>query len=135
MTRNRSLVLAVLVSGGVLFIFLSATLAEENAGDAAKAKLVKAASDTLNSVQQSLIGGGTTVEDVYLWSHRVMEAEIDNGVNGKVATATHIARMRELQKRSEAKVKLGTSTRHELYATTYYLEKSLLEQQKRSRRF
>ena len=129
MTRNRSLVLAVLVSGGVLLLFLSATFAEENAVDAGKAKLLKAASDTLNGVQRSLIGGDTTVEDVYLWSHRVMEAEIDNGVNGKIATASHIARMRELHQRSVAHQRSGFGEQRELNATTYYLEKALSEQQ------
>ena len=137
MTRNRSLVLAALVSGGILLLCRSASVADENAVDASKAKMVMAAKDTLESIQASYtrgIANKATAEDIYLWSHRLMEAEKESGPNGEKAAAQHALRMRELYARLEAEHRFGRISLRELSATTYYLEKALSEQQQRSQR-
>ncbi len=62
------------------------------------------------------------VEDIYLWSRRLMEAEEQDGA-GNAAVADHVERMRNLHKKVAALRQTGTKggSERDFYATAYYL--------------
>jgi len=88
-------------------------------GDKVNKKMVDAAKETLKATQAIHNVGQASVEDVYRWSQRVVEAEHFS----KQSVQDHVALMRELHARAAAQNKIGAIGGEEqvLLATKYYL--------------
>ncbi len=67
--------------------------------------------------------GGVTPEDLYRWSRRWLEAQLDSVGNKQERTAAlrgHLERMRDLEKRTESLAKAGQGTTADASAGKYY---------------
>lgn len=75
-------------------------------------------------------GGGRDLEDLYLWSHRWLEAEVsvapDRGPSVQ-AHEQHLARMKELQKIVRAQVDAGRLTAADAAAADYYVAEAEIQ--------
>jgi hypothetical protein len=97
-------------------------------------EIVKEAELAFRSTQAQYQFQQATVEDMYRWSRRWMEAELAHETNKK-AVFDHLARMRDLNKKVEVLFKIGANGGQADYvhATRYYLleaEAEVLKQAK-----
>ncbi len=112
----------------VVVAFVAYLRADE--GDAARrpADLVVAAKDVFEATKTDFEEGKCVIEDVHLWSERLMKAELALGTNAK-AVANHADRMRKLYVYMEglAKANPARGMRYFLNAKYYRLEAETLE--------
>jgi hypothetical protein len=94
-----------------------------------KSNLAQAADAALKATEAQYAFQQASVEDVYLWSRRLMEAEMQEGAGNK-AIADHVARMQNLHAKVAALFKAGVvgGSEDRFYATAYYLEEAKLMQ-------
>ena len=124
--RSTPLMVALLLSC-VTFVGMEATRGQQSAPAAANSKLLDAAKATLKAMQADYEVGRATVEDIYRWSKRVMEAEQQAGV--EQAAKDHLARMRELHDGTVAKRERGREggEARNYQATAYYLAEAQIQ--------
>jgi hypothetical protein len=123
-TKRLTIPLVVAVAVCCGWLCLSPSRAQDSGAEDAKSKLVEAAKQTYMSIAAEYQFGQASVEDMYQWSRRLMEAEINSGDGRRLKAQTdHIDRMNELHKKVAALrangVKGGSTP--DYYATMYYL--------------
>jgi hypothetical protein len=123
--RFTSLLLAaVCILGSCALIVTHATgqNAEQNP---ASSKLVESARGALEAASALYEVGQADTETVYLWSRRLVDAEIQAGA-GNDAALQHVARMRKLHDRVATLNRAGVAGGEELklHATAFYVEEA-----------
>jgi hypothetical protein len=120
--RTRSIAIGGLIAASVFWIGLQSGADEACKPDNA-AELVEAAKSTLQATIAANTAGRATIEEVYQWSRRLMEAEQAAG-NAK-ARAGHLQRMEHLYQSADglyqAKAK-GATVNKALASKFYFLE-------------
>ena len=84
-------------------------------------QLVETATAAFKAARAEYEVGRGTVEDLYQWSRRIMDAELSNGAGA--AATNHLARMTELNDRVTALVGIGRESTDGTLATSaaYYV--------------
>ena len=132
MRRRRFVVagVAALLSflGG---LYVSPMLAEEQFAPGKMPTTAEAAEQVLKGTQAHYEAGKATVEDVYRWSRRLMEAQQADGKHPK-AREDHLNRLYALKAKAAVLYRSGSrgGDATEYYATTYYLLKDEAEGKK-----
>jgi membrane-bound lytic murein transglycosylase len=122
MRTNRLIVVGI---AGLLSCFgwlcISPAPAEQGNASAPKS-LAEAAESAYKATVASYEAGKGTVEDIYRWSRRLMEAQQAEGKNPE-AKAAHLARMNKLQQKVEARYMTGSvaGEASAYYATKFYV--------------
>ena len=128
--KRMFLLSAVFLSICVGWFCVSLSQADEDKAAQPKSKLVLTAEAALEATQAQFQFQQATVEDVYIWSRRLLEAERANGA-GQSALTSHVARMANLRKKVAALRMAGApgGSPDKYFATTFYLlEAKQLEQ-------
>ena len=118
--------LRLAAAASILFVILSSIAhLQADEGDAARrpADLVEAAKNVFEATQSDFEQGKCVIEDVHLWSERLMKAEQSLGANANAA-ADHTDRMRKLYIYMQDLVKANPArgVRSYLNAKYYILE-------------
>jgi hypothetical protein len=114
-----------LIGMGVLVV--ASGRAQNAEQPAAASKLAQSAKAALEAATTMYAVGQADAEDVYRWSRRLVDAELQAGA-GRKAALQHVARMRQLNVRVEALHRAGVEGGEELrlHATAYYVEEAQL---------
>lgn len=122
MRRGQFVVAAILalVSYSAWF-YLSPTKAQQGGPYKAKS-IVVAADGAYQAANDRFFANKATVEDVYLWSQRLMKAQEADGKHPN-AKADHLSRMENLQELITERYKSGVPgiDKFELSATSFYV--------------
>jgi Skp family chaperone for outer membrane proteins len=132
--RNARFCAAVAGSALVLLAMACFSQGDEPQANQDIPEIVKEAEFALRSTDAAYNAGQATVEDMYRWSRRLMEAELANGSNKKAAL-DHVSRMRDLNTKVEALFKIGAKggAENHLHATRYYLLEAQTEALKQAK--
>jgi hypothetical protein len=100
---------------------VSQSRAEKEQERKPRSKLAEAAAAALIATQAQKEFQQATVDDVYQWSRRLMEAEQQDS-EGEAAIKRHLIRMRRLYEKTEALFKKGArgGAANHFHATKYY---------------
>jgi hypothetical protein len=110
-------------------VFRSVLAADEPQTDEGALALAKAARSAFDATYSQYETDNATAEDVYRWSRRLMETELQGDRKG-TAIADHLARMRGLQELVAVRHKKGVSGGENAtyHAATYFLTEARLLQ-------
>jgi hypothetical protein len=126
MTSQRSAKLATagMMIGACVLMALP-TSAENEEQNPVESTLVAAARAALEATQARFQVGQASADQIYLWSRRLLEAELASGAGRSVALK-HVARMRELSDRAIAAERAGAVGGEPIAvaAARYYLEEA-----------
>jgi hypothetical protein len=107
--------------------FALITAARPAAADDGPGAVVDAAAQAYELAATRWQSGRGTVDEVYVWSVRWLDAQRELPLKGRAlaaAAAAHLARMKDLGERTRAAVAEGRSPAHDVTATTYYLRQA-----------
>jgi hypothetical protein len=97
------------------------------------ADLMKAKADTARRAYEASVAalatGKADAERVYLWSHRLLEAQQDSSdkkADRLAALEGHLARMKDLRKLTEERYKQGVAIQADALAADYYIAEATL---------
>jgi hypothetical protein len=130
MRSNRSVWLAIVLVTVCCGRFCSSqSRADGDKPGRPKSKLAQAADAALKATEAQYMFQQASVEDMHLWSRRLMEAEMQEGA-GKEAIADHLGRMQKLHTKVAALYQTGVKggSEDKFYATAFYLEEAKLMQ-------
>lgn len=84
-------------------------------------EMVETAKNALRSTMAAQLAGRATIEDIYQWSRRLMDAELVAGT--ATASADHLERMDTLHKKVEALYKTASKggSEDKYHASKFYL--------------
>jgi hypothetical protein len=120
--RHKRINLAAVVSLSMGMVCLSHLRADDPEENQDVPEIVKEAEMAFKCTQAEHQFQQRSVEDLYQWSRRLMEAERASGTN-KNAALDHVTRMRQLHEKIEALFKHGVKggSETDFHATRYYL--------------
>ncbi len=98
---------------------------------------IAAAAETFAIAQARYAAGTITVDDVYTWSVRWLDAQRDQPLKGKAlvaAAAAHLDRMTALEAEVTAAVAAGRASSYDLAAARYYRAEAELWVERKGKR-
>jgi hypothetical protein len=128
MKANRVILLScfsLLVAASWLYVTQSRADQSKVVRHSPNQKLVEAAQAALIATEADYNVNNATLEEIYQWSKRLMDAELQNR-GGDAAVSRHFDRMAEKQKRVSALFQAGVrgGSAKEEAAARYYLEEA-----------
>lgn len=125
MASRRILVVATSLILGGTFLIARGTGADDTEPNPAKSALVTAAKAALEATQTEYEVGQSSAEEIYVWSKRLMEAELASGAD-RSSAMQHVTRMKSLFERVATLARVGAAggEASTVAATTYYFEEA-----------